>query len=291
MSSFGGVDLDDLSDIPQDYGKWLIHGPQGSGKTTLASTVAEMGKTLFIDLPGEKGVRSFKGSPYGANLQIARPKSITAFDDIFWELNKGNHDFKAVVIDSITSLQKMAMRFLLGHDETAVREIRRGTAPAQIQHWGQSLDIMTDTATFWYGLADGLRDKPMHVVMTAQTKFTEDEDGSKIMRRVPDVQKGALQITLASPDYVLYTDTEDNFEALDDDSGTTPPETHIVRFGNASDYRIKARIPYHLRGKIPTILGRKTPVTLGTLSRILEIGGAPQAPAKKKAAAAAPTKK
>jgi hypothetical protein len=270
-SSFGGVELNSLESMPDDYGRWLIHGPQGAGKSTLASTVAEMGKTLFIDLNGEKGIKSFKGAPYAANIVVARPTSITALDDIFWELNKGNHDFVAVVIDSLTGFQKMTMRYLLKHDETAVREIKQGSAPADIRTWGQSLDVMTDTATFWYGLSDGNRPRPMHVIMTAQTKYLENENtGEK--SATPDVQKGALSITLASPDYIVYCDLEDNDEAMSDES--LPPQRHVVRFGANNDYRTKARVPINLRGKIPPVLGRTKPTSLATLSKVLGIGGA-----------------
>ena len=283
-ATFGGVLTSTMDDLADDYGKWLIHGPQGSGKSTLASTIAAVGPTLFIDLVGEKGTRSFKGAAYEKNITVIRPPSVTALDDIFWELNAGNHPFKAVVLDSMTSMQKMAMRYILGHDETAVREIRQGTAPADIRSWGQTLDIMTDTATFWNGLADGGRPNPMHVVMTAQTKITEDDSGSSV--RTPDVQKGALSIVLAAPDYVLYTDVEDNVDAMSDDS--LPPVNHIVRFGSDPQYRIKGRVPVNLRGKMPSILGRKRPTSLVDLSRVLGIGGLPPA-AKKKTTPAATT--
>lgn len=276
-----GVDMLDPGSTPEDRGRWLIHGPQGSGKTTLASTIAECGPTLFVDFTGEKGIRSFKGAPYAKNITVARPSSITALDDLFWELDKGGHGFEAVVIDSLTSVQKMTMRYLLGHDETAVREIKQGTAPADIRTWGQSLDIMVDTATFWFGLADGNRAEPMHVIMTAQTKVQEDEL-SQITMRNPDVQKGALSIVCAAPDYIAYCDVEENMDALGDDS--EPPVHHIVRFGSHPGYRTKARLPYTLRGKVPSILGRKNPANLTSLSRVLQIGGVP---AKKKAAATA----
>jgi hypothetical protein len=275
-----------MDEQKDDAGRWLIHGPQGSGKTVLASTIAECGMTLFIDLTGEKGTRSFRGAPYANNIRIVRPPSITALDDLFWYLDKGDHDYVAVVVDSLTSVQKMTMRFLLGHDETAVREIKQGTAPADIRTWGQSLDVMTDTATFWYGLADAGRARPIHVVMTAQTKITEDEDTGST-RRIPDVQKGALSIVLASPDYIVYTDLEDNMDAMGDDS--LPPVNHIVRFGANTGYRTKARLPYQLRDKIPPVLGRKSPTSLGQLSRVLGIGGA-SAPATKRAAAPAAAK-
>lgn len=252
--------------------------------STLASTIAEAGSTLFIDLVGEKGTRSFQGAPYASNITLARPKSVTAMDDLFWQLKAGGHGFNAVVIDSLTSVQKMTMRYLLGHDETAVREIQQGTAPADIRTWGQALDVMVDTATFWYGLADGDLPEPMHVVMTAQTKVVEADDGLTTTR-TPDVQKGALSMVLAAPDYVLYTDVEDNPDFLGDD--TQPPVHHIVRFGSHPGYRTKARVPVNLRGKIPPVLGRTNPTSLVTLSRVLGIGGVPAAPKKKKAAAPA----
>lgn len=269
-STFAGTPLMAIDNLPDDYGRWLIHGPQGSGKTTLASTIAELGKTLFVDTTGEKGTRSFKGAPYSKNIEVIRPASITSMDDIFWALNKGDHDYAAVIIDSLTGVQKMTMRYLLGHDETAVREIKRGSNPADMRTWGQALDIMVDTATFWYGLADGNRARPMHVVMTAQTKTMDSEETGELIR-MPDVQKGALSITLAAPDYIIYTDTETNLDYASDNS--LPPMTHIARFGADSAYRTKARLPYDMRGKIPAILGRKTSPSLATLSRILGIGG------------------
>lgn len=274
-----GVELGGVDDIPNDYGRWLIHGPQGSGKTTLASTIAKLGKTLFLDLTGERGIRSIKGSDYGKNIIVARPTSVTQMDDIFWTLNSGEHDYKAVVVDSLTSVQKMTMRFLLGHSETAVREIKQGTAPADIRTWGQSLDVMVDIATFWYGLADGGREKPVHVVMTAQTKVIDDEVTDNITR-TPDVQKGALSIVLASPDYIVYTEEEENTEEVSEDGSTGT--RHIMRFGGHPGYRTKARIPRNLWGKIPSVLGRgKNPPDLAALSKVLGIGGVATPAAKK----------
>lgn len=273
-SAFAGFEISGVDDIDtEDYGRWLIHGPQGSGKSTLASTIARLGKTLYVDLLGEKGVRSFRGAPYSKNIDVIRPDSITALDDIFWSLDSGDHGYKAVVLDSLTSAQKMAMRYLMGYDETAVKEIKQGTAPADMRTWGQSLDIMSDIAQFWYGLADGTREHPMHVVMTAQTKVTENEVlGTSV--RTPDVQKGALAAVRSNPDYIVYTDLEDNIEALGDD--TQAPTNHILRFGANTEYSTKARIPFDLRGTIPPILGRdgKQP-DLARLSQQLGIGGVP----------------
>lgn len=272
--TFAGIDLYSTSEVGNDHFAGLIHGPQGSGKSTLASSIAEMGKTLFIDLTGEKGTRSFNGAEWDkpGRIDIARPKTITDIDDIFWGLAFDDHPYEGVVLDSATSAQKMTMRFLLGHDETAVREIKQGTTPADIRTWGQSLDVMTDLATFWFGLADSTRDKPMHVVMTAQTKEVIDEESGEV-RRLPDVQKGAQSIFKAAPHYILYTDVVENLDAIGDDS---QPETlHVVRFGNDPAYSLKARLPFNLRGKMPSTLGRKKPLTLGSLIGTLGVGGTP----------------
>ena len=285
MAGFAGIDIVDVNEEQPDFGRWLILGPQGGGKTTLASTIGELGKTLFIDLMGEKGTKSFRNAPYAGNIDVIRPESITSLDDVFWALDKGGHDYKAVVIDSLTAAQKMTMRFLTGASETAVREIRQGTAPADQRTWGQSLDIMTDMAVFWYGLADGNRSHPMHVVMTAQVKMIEDEINGGV-RRQPDVQKGALSIVRATPDYIVYADVEENIDAISDES--QPSTNHIVRFGTNPDYGTKARLPYDLRGKIPEVLGRKKPVTLGSLSKVLGVGGVS---AKKPASKTATTNK
>lgn len=272
MEQFAGVPFAGLDDLPNDYLRVLIHGPQGSGKTTLASTVAALGRTLFIDLTGERGVRSFAGAPYAKNVSVIRPESITALDEIYWELAKGKHPFKAVVVDSVTAVQKMAMRYLQGHDETAVREIGKGSKPPEWSTWGQAGDIMIDLATFWFGLADAQRERPIHVVMTAQTKMRENDEGIQV--RTPDVQPAALSLMLATPDYVLYTDVEEHPDHMADPD-KYPPMRHILRIGSDPAYRIKARIPYKLRGKIPPILGRKRPVSLVDLGRLLEVGGIP----------------
>ena len=267
-SSPPGLTLASVEETANDYLRALIHGAQGSGKTTLASTIAEMGPTLFIDLVGERGTRSFQGAPYAKNIKVARPTSITQLDDLYWWLAAGDHDFVAVVLDSLSAAQKMAMRFLLGHDETAVREIRQGVAPADMRTWGQVLDIMTDLSTFWFGLADGTRSQPMHVVFTSQTKGIEDDDGETTL--YPDVSKGSRSIALAAPDYVMFTQVEDDLDAMTDDG---PGRRYVVRFGAHAGIATKARLPANLRGKVPSVLGRKEPLSLAKLCKVLGVGG------------------
>lgn len=278
-NTIAGLTLYGTDQIGDDYGRFLLHGSQGSGKSFLGSTIAQVGKTLFVDMRGERGPRSFLGTPWAKNITVVRPKSIKQLDELFYALDRGEGGFKAVVLDSLTGVQKMTMRFLLGHSETAVREIGQGVAPADQRTWGQALDIMSDIPTFWYSLADAERANPMHVILTAQTKITEDEINNTTTRTV-DVQRGAQSITLASPDYVMFCEAEKDYDNTDEEGN--PAERHVARFGNDVEYRIKARVPAHLHGRIPPVLGRKAPLSLVSLGTTLGIGGMPAAKAASK---------
>jgi hypothetical protein len=259
--SLKAMKMDDMDD---DHGKWLIHGPQGAGKSRLLSTLAEFGKMAYVDIPGEFGVRAFKGAPWAKNIEVIRPDSVSELDDLYYTLAKGTHDYVSLGLDSLTATQRLTNRFVLGQTESSVREITRSGDKTDFKTWGQSLNIMSDIAVYWFGLANSFRAKPIHVGMTAQTKFNDGEGGEASML-MPDVQKGARSIVMAVPDYVLYCDREIG------DDGTV---NRIVRIGQTPGIAIKARIPWTLQDKIPDVLGRKEPLSLAKLSTVLGVGGA-----------------
>jgi hypothetical protein len=263
--SFAGVPTFNSAEMSDDRLKLLIHGTQGSGKTYLASSIAELGPTLFLDVIGERGTKSFQGTPWAKNITVMRPTSITALDDVYWQLAKGGHGFKAVVLDSMSAAQRTAMRFLTGHEETAVREIRKGSQGADRQSWGRLAEILGDIAVFWYGLADGERDEPMHVVLTAQTKVMDDSEGAT--RAYPDVSPASRNLLLAAAGYVVYADREQVFP----DDGGEPVEKHVVRLGYTPGAYTKGRIPPEMQAKIPAVLGRNAPLTLAKFCKALKI--------------------
>lgn len=261
-----GVNVISSENMVKDRMRVLVHGYPGSGKTYYASTIAQLGKTLVVDMASEKGGLSYRGSVWEKNVDIVRPKSVVELTAIYKALAKGDHPYEAVVLDSLSAVQKSAERWLLGYEEDAVSEIKKGRSGPDMRTWGNILNIVTDICTFWMALADGNRAKPIHVVFTSQTKAHEDDEGNT--RLYPDVSKGSRSIALACPDYVLFTD----WEEVPADDGSGMNIKHIVRIGPDMDIATKARIPANLHGKIPSVLGLSdTPLSLANLAKSLGI--------------------
>lgn len=199
-------EVSELDDIQPDKLKMLLHGPQGHGKTTSAISIAEKKKTVVVDLPGEKGLKSIKQVPYSKNIKVIRPTEVGQLDDIFWDLQTDSGPVKgaeAVVLESASAYQKMVLRMIMGNPENRVRAIDKSVRMASQQEYGKVLEFMTDLCTFWYGLADITSPNPMHVIFTCQSKSVEDEETGEI-NVLPDVTSGARGPLLATPDYVGY---------------------------------------------------------------------------------------
>jgi hypothetical protein len=261
-----GVPILSSTAMPQDKMRVLIHGFPGSGKTYYASTIAALGKTLFVDMVSEKGGRSFRGAAWDKNIDVVRPTSVVELTNIYKALSKGEHPYQAVVLDSLSAVQKSSERWLLGYEEDAVSEIKKGRSGPDMRTWGSILNIMTDICTFWMALADGNRKNPIHVVFTSQTKGHEDDEGNT--RLYPDVSKGSRSAALATPDYVLFAD----FEEVPADDGSGLKMKHVIRIGPDMDIVTKARIPANLHGKIPDVLGLgERPLSLADLAKTLGI--------------------
>jgi hypothetical protein len=199
-------DVEDLDDLQPDKLKMLLHGPQGHGKTTTALSIAQKKKTVVVDLPGEKGLKSVKEVPYSKNIKVIRPREVAQLDDIFWDLQIDSGPVKgaeAVIFESASAYQKMVLRMIMGNPENKMRTVDKKVRMPDQQEYGKALEFMTDLATFWFGLADITSPNPLHVIFTCQSKRTEDEDTGEIEVTL-DVTTGARGTLLANPDYVGY---------------------------------------------------------------------------------------
>jgi len=245
-----------------DHARILIHGQPGTGKTTLSGTIAELGKTLYLYVAGEEGVNSLAGSPHSKNLIMHKVRNVREFEVLWSDLHKGDHAYDCVVIESVSALQTMVKKHLLKHP---MDEPYTGDRPAtDFAFWGGLGDWFTDFFTFWYGLASSSANRPMHVVMTSQTKTLDDLEGDAKMQ--PDLHKTPLAAAISRPDQILYTHMirdPDDFNS----------QRHVVRIKPSDKVTAKTRCDPELSEQLPSVIGIKNTPTLPAYLREVGVAG------------------
>src|SRR5690606_25091329 len=100
------TDYSDIVNRIQDFSEMsshlsvLFYGRSGTGKTTLACSFPN---PLLLDIK-EEGTDSVSDVP-GKGISI---NSWDEFEQIYWFLEGGKHNFDSVIIDTVTSLSQLA---------------------------------------------------------------------------------------------------------------------------------------------------------------------------------------
>lgn len=266
-----------LSDFPPDKLKLLIHGDPGTGKTTLAASIAEKCVTAYLDMPGEFGIDSIRYSPYTDQII---PKRINSADDLyqaFWDIQEGNapfEDAQAVIIESVGSMQMLFLREELGLGPNELEDLKKKRGDAR-RLYGPVVDHMKEQLTLWYGLADGSRDRPLHVIMTAQSRMREDrdEDTEALLERWkgPDVSPGSRNAVESNPNYIGYCAIEEKENEEEVSEEGEEEYVYTVRFGPHPTFTTKIRRDVHLEGSIPSVMGRKSRLTIPKFCRAVKV--------------------
>lgn len=147
----------------EDYLAMLVYGRGGMGKTTFGAS-SDL-KTIIIDF-NEKGTLSVKRRK---NVYVYRVERWGQLDWIYWYLKAGKHDFKVVVLDTVSSMAIIGMKWVLGDDVS--RDANRDPLMPDKRSWGKLGELLKTSFYNW-------RNLPMHVVFTAHERnsTTEDED-------------------------------------------------------------------------------------------------------------------
>lgn len=189
--------IKDVGDT-EDFLKMLAYGRGGMGKTSFGASGAKLAglKTLVIDF-NEQGTVSIKRHP---NTKVARVEFWEELDWIYWYLKVKKHDFKVVVLDTVSSMAVLGMKWVLG-DEVS-RDGSRDPMMPDKRHWGKLGELMK--TQIW-----NFRNLPMHVIFTAheRTSVEEDEEENVTVEVVPSISPAPRETLIGAVHVVgrMYT--------------------------------------------------------------------------------------
>jgi hypothetical protein len=171
-------------DQADPFVKILVYGRNGSGKTRFAASAPNC---LIIDIH-EEGTRSAKGT--GAK-KFPKKGQITwdQIGNVYWYLKSGNHNFDSVAIDTVTAMNRLCLRMVMGEAED--RDPNREIGMPDRRAYGRAGELMREQLL-------AFRNLPMHVIFTAQERVISDEDGDEPALHTPDLPAGSRGIAMGS---------------------------------------------------------------------------------------------
>ena len=153
-----------ISDVDHEvpYLKALIYAKNGKGKTYFGATGPDV---IIIDC-NEQGTPSIRHIP---GVKVFRVSEWGDIELAYWYVKRGKHNRKTVVIDTLTSLGRMCMKYVL-KEEAEADPTRPPATPSQRDYGTLGELLSTQILNF--------RNLDMNVIFLAQERksFQEDED-------------------------------------------------------------------------------------------------------------------
>lgn len=148
----------------------LFYGRSGTGKTTISGTFP--GPILILDI-GEKGTDSVSDQD---NVDVLQINSWDDIEEIYWEIESDNLKYKTVVIDSIHSLQELAI----------VRVKEQNNKQPEMQTSKRDYGMAASLMKTWIVNYRDLQEIDINIVFIAHERITsEDVEDDEIL--VPEV--------------------------------------------------------------------------------------------------------
>jgi hypothetical protein len=142
----------------------LIYGDSGVGKTTLAGSadaLPSMRPVLFIDIEG--GTESLRRTY--PDVEEVRVTTWKEMQEVYSVLYDGKHEYRTVVLDSLTEIQKFSM-YQIMFDLVQRKEEADPDIPS-VREWGKNIEQVRR-------FVRGFRDLQMHTIFTALVKSDKD---------------------------------------------------------------------------------------------------------------------
>jgi phage nucleotide-binding protein len=171
------------------YLKMCVYGRNKVGKTVFACS-SEL-KTLIIDC-NEKGYASVRKRP---NVEIYEVTRWEDLDPIYWFLRGGKHDYEVIVIDTITMLASVGMKWVLKDDLD--RDMTRDPMTPDRRSYLKLGEILKDAIIKF-------RNLPYHIIFNAQEKTTtdDDEEGNTLIETHPELSPAPRSVLLSATNVI-----------------------------------------------------------------------------------------
>jgi len=221
--------IQSVKDVPV-YFKTLLYGRAGTGKTHFIGTAPK--PVLVLDFR-EDGITTIRNTKDAFVLHM---DNWDDFESIYWYLLEGDHPYKTVAIDTVTSLQDIAMKQVMGDRKSVSQRM-----------WGEIAGLMKTWIMNY-------RDLPMHVIYTAQDRLSgggsddDDEDyvsdGMLLPEMGPYVIPSVAKILNACVGVIGNTFIREVSKKVKTNKGNEKTKTEVVysmRIGPHARYATKIR--------------------------------------------------
>ena len=171
----------------------LVYGESGVGETILAGSadaVPEMRPVLVIDVEG--GTLSLSANY--PDVQVVRVQNWDQMQGVYNELHGGKTEYRTVILDSITEIQKFSMYNIMQGVVTA--DASRDPDIPSMREWGKNIEQIRK-------LVRAFRDLPMNSIFTALAKSDKDTRTGTISKK-PYLSGKLADEVAAFLDIVVY---------------------------------------------------------------------------------------
>jgi hypothetical protein len=151
----------------------LVYGESGVGKTILsgsADAVPEMRPVLHIDIEG--GTLSLANTHPDVN--VVRVENWDQMQAVYDELHSGRTEYRTVVLDSLTEIQKFSMYNIM--QRVVAADPGRDPDIPSMREWGKNIEQIRK-------LVRAFRDLPMNSIFTALAKSDKDTRTGTISKK------------------------------------------------------------------------------------------------------------
>ncbi len=180
----------------------LIYGDAGVGKTLLAASadaIPSMRPVLVLDVEG--GTETLRRTY--PEVETVRVTSWHQVQEVYNELYLGAHDYRTIVVDSLTEVMKFSMEVILADPDRSTNSDEL----ASQRDWYKNIE---QTRKF----VRGFRDLPMNTIFTALAKEDKNDKTGKITVKPSLAGKVASEVA-GFLDVVLYYYVKQGDEGLD----------------------------------------------------------------------------